>query len=252
MSPRGAGAQADVLSGLALLAQKRVEAGATFTCELVDGDLVAEVTVKVRRRVGPAERRTYIEGAMAVLRAAPARSLRCRVGKVCHHKVRVAVVSRDWSGTPLSYQFVCASHGRNDKHGVSPWAVLGVVELPRKELGVIQAEAERAAAERRETEQREQAEAFAAAVALFQDPAGVPDGWTYCAPADRSPFWRLERGLGVRLYVALLNSSVAPLVSWWITGPKSADGMFPNNRDVTSARAEAFAACEKAAAQEGQ
>lgn len=164
-----AGTGAAVLADLTTLFHPthRVLVGDTFAGEIRDGELVAEVTVTIRRHVDAAARTAVIDGAMLELERNPRRALFCngRPGRAsCEARVIAVVAWETMSWTPsrpveLRFQFVCGRH--REHHGISAAAIRGTVDLTPAQLerpiARARAEIDRNEAAMRKREQLEDA-----------------------------------------------------------------------------------------------
>lgn len=128
-------------------------AGRSFGGEIVVGDLVATMSVRVRRRVHQADAVAYRTGALAQLQLHLhlARHCGCRVmprgafrhESDCEGKITAVVVytsphARIDAPAP-SYLFVCGRH--REVHRVDPRHVLAIVDLPEADLVLLRARA---------------------------------------------------------------------------------------------------------------
>lgn len=193
--PRKAPRSDSVLRALADQLRGSVTAGAEWRGELVEGDLVAEVTVRVRRRVTQDAARGYREQALEALTKDPIAVRRCGCyvqrrkpwggtsSDRCSGRVVSAVAYRP-SSFPTTlingFQFVCSRH--TEKHGLRPESVFAIVALPEHALRPLRKQAEEVVRQREaewraedakreaEREKREQAKRDMAAHA--SDPLG--------------------------------------------------------------------------------
>lgn len=152
MTTKGVKRDASLLRTLAERFRGSVTPGAEWRGEIVEGDLVAEVTVRIRRHVSPDAARGYREGALAALTKDTFRVRHCEcpiqrrgwIGKYsgqCSGRVTTAVVCRAaFGGGELAYQFVCNRH--RDAPGIRPEAILATVALPESALRPIHAQDE--------------------------------------------------------------------------------------------------------------
>lgn len=263
MTAKARASQPFLVDTLAAAFGGRLEAGAEFGGELIAGDLVVEVSVRVRRRVTRDDARAHREGALAFLRGHAGRVKHCgcwlkgRRSGQCQGRVVAAVVCSGTSGEKTSYTFICGRH--RESHGIDARHILAVVVLDESDLAPIRKQAadEDAAYVRRELERN--AKALEAALPAFADPAGVPAGWTYEAPTfcrdgsvDRRPQWSFTEG-GVRLLVTLYADSFDTYCGWhaWRGHRRIGDDVTPGRRAIGLARNAAFGACIKAAATGG-
>lgn len=173
----------DLVTLVAELAQRghifSLAPGAAFNAELPleGGELVAEVYVKIRRRVARDKEAAYREAALAYLREHPSITLSaCRAStttrspwstssyKDCSKPIGFAIAREgtctidaagkldDARPQPLRFRFVCAAHRE-----IEGKDTLAVVSLPKGDIAKIRKEAERRDAERREAERRQEA-----------------------------------------------------------------------------------------------
>lgn len=136
-----------LLATLAAHFRGAVTPGATWAGEIVDGDLVAEVTVRIRRRVSTEAARDCREGALAALRKDTFRVRHCGCGVQrrtgwggtraadCSGRVVAAVAYTAYYSGETTYQFVCGRH--RDKPGIRPESILAVVDLTETSLRPI-------------------------------------------------------------------------------------------------------------------
>lgn len=122
------------------------------------GDLVLDVQVRVRRRVGYTDAAGHISRALARLEALPFHSGRCGAalarrrgffGSHCTRPIAVVVVDRDYRGAER-LTFACQRHGAQQQ--AEP-GVVAVLALPRARLRALRAEHERRSAARDAWEQ---------------------------------------------------------------------------------------------------
>lgn len=138
-------AKPDVIAALTHLCGGRLLVGDESSHTLNNGELVIEVTVRVRNRVTDEIAVAYRAQALAELVAHPFRVEHCRCvinkGKRglfnserdCSGRVVAVVVSKSvYSSKEPKFTFVCVRH--REKHGEDPKRVLAVVDLPGFEL----------------------------------------------------------------------------------------------------------------------
>ncbi len=141
---------AGLLRELAEQLRGSVEVGAEWQGEIVADDLVAEVTVKVRRRVSSDAERAFREQALGALRKDTFRVRHCECYVTrrgwrsyqapCSGRVVASVVTGGLAASE-SFRFVCSRH--RDAHGVDPRYVLGTVSLSERELRPIREQSEK-------------------------------------------------------------------------------------------------------------
>lgn len=135
-----------------------IEPGAAWGGEIVmegDVDLVAEITVRVRRRVTSDAARDFRAAALEALRKDPWRVYHCgcsvkRRGWIgshsadCSGKIVAAVAYRLLVSGDVAFLFVCNRH--RDGHKIEPRRVLAAVALAPHDLQPIREEADKAKA----------------------------------------------------------------------------------------------------------
>lgn len=151
----------------------RLEAGQVWDGKLIAGDLVAEVQVRVTRRVAPDAAKQYRAEALAYLRVNSYLIHHCgcrvnrggkwyqeRAERSCQGRVVAVVVSKGFA-KQTSFLFICGRH--RTAHGLHTEDVLAVVDLPDAHLVAIRDHYERvdhpAAKARWEAEEAERAKA---------------------------------------------------------------------------------------------
>ena len=144
----------DLLHRLATQLHGEVTAGASFDGELQSGNLVAEVSVRIRRRVSAEDTHEFGAAAIEELRRHPYRVQHCNCEVVCRSRGWgprtklcggrvVAVVVYRGEFHPLDapcFQFVCGKHRSHPR--LVPKAVFATLSLPEPLLAPIRRQAE--------------------------------------------------------------------------------------------------------------
>ncbi len=151
---------------LDLLAQRlhgQLVAGQMFSGAIEADDLVADIQIRVRRRVPLSMETVYRIQALRILEADPYRAHRCSSSTQrkpyagatytydCSRNVTAVIVTYTWpTRVPEachSFRFVCTVHA--ERHHIDAQYVLAVVRLPQQRVKTIRDRQERAAAAER-------------------------------------------------------------------------------------------------------
>lgn len=134
------------LRALARQLAGRIEAGARWGGRVIDGDLVAEVFVRVTRRVSADEADQHRTAALEAIRREPYLGAHCacsirrkgflsRYATTCSGRVAAAVVYRPGYSHPgvegVLYRFVCSRHV--ELPGIKADAIVAVVRFRESE-----------------------------------------------------------------------------------------------------------------------